>query len=187
MSSNNVVIKIAQPYAVALLDLAKTKKVTERVSQDIRSVQNILSQSEKLKSFFLANPLKTTEAKKQVIIATFGDQISKNTLSFLMILVDRKRIAMLDTISSKYLELAYQMESLTIANINTSIAFNSDQEKLLTEKIKIMTKAKEVKLIVSVDPELIGGFTIQIGSKVIDTSIRGQLRQMASHLDVVAT
>lgn len=178
-------IKIAQPYAVALLELAKTKKVTTRVSQDIQSIQNILSQSDKLKNF-LANPLKTVEAKKEVIIATFGDQISENTLSFLMILVDRKRIAMLDAIASKYLALAYQMESLTIANINTSIALSSDQENLLTEKIKVMTKAKEVKLIVSVDPELIGGFTIQIGSKVIDTSIRGQLRQMASHLDVVA-
>lgn len=104
-----------------------------------------------------------------------------------MILVDRKRIGMLDAIASKYLELAYQMESLTIANINTSIALSPDQETLLTEKIKVMTKAKEVKLIISVEPELIGGFTIQIGSKVIDTSIRGQLRQMASHLDVVVT
>lgn len=186
MSSNNVVIKIAQPYAVALLDLAKTKKVTEKVSQDIQSIQNILAQSDKLKNF-LANPLKTVESKKEVIIATVGDQISENTLSFLMILVDRKRIGMLDAIASKYLELAYQMESLTIANINTSIALSPDQETLLTEKIKVMTKAKEVKLIISVDPELIGGFTIQIGSKVIDTSIRGQLRQMASHLDVVAT
>nr|YP_009027527.1 ATP synthase CF1 delta subunit [Neoporphyra perforata]AGV01093.1 ATP synthase CF1 delta subunit [Neoporphyra perforata]AHB35230.1 ATP synthase CF1 delta subunit [Neoporphyra perforata]AIA19392.1 ATP synthase CF1 delta subunit [Neoporphyra perforata]AIA19810.1 ATP synthase CF1 delta subunit [Neoporphyra perforata]AIA20228.1 ATP synthase CF1 delta subunit [Neoporphyra perforata] len=186
MSSNSVVIKIAQPYAVALLELAKTKKVTEKVSQDIQSIQSILLQSDKLKNF-LANPLKTTEAKKEVIIATFGDQISENTLSFLMILVDRKRIAMLDSISSKYLELAYQMESLTIANISTSIALNSNQENLLTEKIKVMTDSKEVKLIVSVDPELIGGFTIQIGSKVIDTSIRGQLRQMASHLDVLVT
>nr|AIA21272.1 ATP synthase CF1 delta subunit [Pyropia kanakaensis] len=186
MSSNNVVIKIAQPYAVALLELAKTKKATERVSKDIQLVQNTLSQSEKLKNF-LANPLKTVEAKKQVIGATFGDQISENTLSFLMILVDRKRIAMLDTIANKYLELAYQMDSLTIANISTSIALKSDQENLLIEKIKVMTQAKEVKLIISVDPELIGGFTIQIGSKVIDTSIRGQLRQMASHLDVVAT
>nr|ALL97196.1 ATP synthase CF1 subunit delta [Pyropia endiviifolia] len=186
MSSNNVVIKIAQPYAVALLELAKTKKVTKKVSKDIQLVQSILSQSEKLK-IFLANPLKTVEAKKQVIIATFGDQISEHTLSFLMILVDRKRIAMLDTIANKYLKLAYQMESLTIANINTSIALNSEQENLLTEKIKIMTKAKEVKLIISIDPELIGGFTIQIGSKVIDTSIKGQLRQMASHLDMVAT
>lgn len=185
MSSNNVVIKIAQPYALALLELAKTKKATEQVSQDIQSIQNILSQSEKLKNF-LANPLKSIEAKKEVIMATFSNQISENTLSFLMILVDRKRIAMLDAIASKYLELAYQMQSLTIAHIHTSVALNADQENLLTDKIKVMTKAKEVKLIISVDPELIGGFTIQIGSKVIDTSIRGQLRQMASHLDVVA-
>lgn len=52
MSSNNVVIKIAQPYAVALLELAKTKKVTEKVSIDIKLIQNILLQSDKLKNFF---------------------------------------------------------------------------------------------------------------------------------------
>ena len=185
MSSNNVVVKIAQPYAVAMLESANMQKATEEINQDIKLIQDTLLQSAKLKDF-LANPLKTTEAKKQVIIATFSDQISKNTLSFLLVLVDRRRISMLDTIASKYLELAYQMESLTIANISTSIALTSDQENLLTEKIKVMTNAKEVKLIISVDPELIGGFTIQIGSKVIDTSIRGQLRQMASHLDVAA-
>nr|AKE98844.1 ATP synthase CF1 delta subunit [Bangia fuscopurpurea] len=186
MSSNNVVVKIAQPYAVALLELANTKQAIQQINQDIQLIQDILLQSDTLK-IFLANPLKTTESKKQVIIATFADQISDNTLSFLMILVDRKRIAMLDVIASKYLELAYQMESLTIANISTSLALNSDQKSLLTDKIKVMTNAKEVKLMISVDPELIGGFTIQIGSKVIDTSIRGQLRQMASHLDVATT
>nr|NP_053853.1 ATP synthase CF1 delta subunit [Porphyra purpurea]P51243.1 RecName: Full=ATP synthase subunit delta, chloroplastic; AltName: Full=ATP synthase F(1) sector subunit delta; AltName: Full=F-type ATPase subunit delta [Porphyra purpurea]AAC08129.1 ATP synthase CF1 delta chain [Porphyra purpurea] len=185
MSSNNLVAKIAQPYASALLDLANEKKAIEQISQDMKLIKDILLQSGKLK-YFLANPLKTIEAKKQVIAATFGDQISENTLSFLMVLVDRKRISMLDVIAGKYLELAYAMESLTIANISTSIALNSDQENLLIDKIKAMTSAKEVKLVISVDPELIGGFTIQIGSKVIDTSIRGQLKQMASHLDVAA-
>nr|YP_010338314.1 ATP synthase CF1 delta subunit [Bangia atropurpurea]UNJ18264.1 ATP synthase CF1 delta subunit [Bangia atropurpurea] len=185
MSSNNIVIKIAQPYASALLDLANTKNATQQIRQDMKLIEDILLQSAKLKNF-LANPLKTTESKKQVIAATFGDQISEDTLSFLMVLVDRKRISMLDIIASKYLELAYQMESLTIASISTSIALSSAQEKLLSNKIKAMTNAKEVKLIISVNPELIGGFTIQIGSKVIDTSIRGQLRQMASHLDVAA-
>lgn len=185
MSNNNIAVKIAQPYAVALLDLANTKKVTEKVRQDIQLIQDILLQSEKLRSF-LANPLKTVESKKKIILATFGDQISDNTLSFLMILVDRKRVPLLSMIASKYLELASKMESLTIANISTAVAFNSDQVALLTEKIKVMTNAKEVKMVVSVDPELIGGFTIKIGSKVIDTSIRGQLRQMSSHLDIAA-
>nr|YP_009237339.1 ATP synthase CF1 delta subunit [Wildemania schizophylla]AKS28386.1 ATP synthase CF1 delta subunit [Wildemania schizophylla] len=185
MSSNNVAIKIAQPYAIALLELANTKKITEQVNQDIQLIQDVLLKSEKLKNF-LANPLNTVEAKKKIIVATFDNQISENTVSFLMILVDRKRVSMLDVIASTYLALACKMESLTIANISTAIALNSDQENLLIKKIKVMTNAKEVKIVVSVDPALIGGLTIQIGSKVIDTSIRGQLRQMSSHLDVSA-
>nr|YP_009402760.1 ATP synthase CF1 delta subunit [Compsopogon caeruleus]ARX96109.1 ATP synthase CF1 delta subunit [Compsopogon caeruleus] len=49
--------------------------------------------------------------------------------------------------------------------------------------MKQMTGASEVKLKMSIKPELIGGFTIQIGSKIIDTSLQGQLKQIASYLE----
>ena len=42
--------------------------------------------------------------------------------------------------------------------------------------------AKQIKLALKVDPQLIGGFTIEIGSKMIDTSIRGQLKQISTLL-----
>ena len=50
------------------------------------------------------------------------------------------------------------------------------------EKLKKITRAKQIKLALKVDPQLIGGFTIEIGSKMIDTSIRGQLKQISSLL-----
>jgi len=52
----------------------------------------------------------------------------------------------------------------------------------IAEKLKVITGAKQIKLALKVDPTLIGGFTIEIGSKMIDTSIRGQLRQISSLL-----
>ena len=50
------------------------------------------------------------------------------------------------------------------------------------EKLKIITGAKQIKLALKVDPTLIGGFTVEIGSKLIDTSIKGQLKQISTLL-----
>ena len=55
-------------------------------------------------------------------------------------------------------------------------------QKNIAEKLKTITGAKQIKLALKVDPQLIGGFTIEIGSKMIDTSIRGQLKQISSLL-----
>ena len=55
-------------------------------------------------------------------------------------------------------------------------------QKEIAEKLKTITGAKQIKLALKVDPQLIGGFTIEIGSKMIDTSIRGQLKQISSLL-----
>jgi F-type H+-transporting ATPase subunit delta len=51
--------------------------------------------------------------------------------------------------------------------------------------LKKITGAKQIKLALKVDPQLIGGFTIEIGSKLIDTSIRGQLKQISTLLGAV--
>ena len=82
----------------------------------------------------------------------------------------------------KFLELSYKQESIEIAKITSSIQLSAQQQKEIAEKLKVITGAKQIKLALKVDPQLIGGFTIEIGSKMIDTSIRGQLKQISSLL-----
>ena len=53
------------------------------------------------------------------------------------------------------------------------------------KKLKQLTKAREVRLVLTIDPSLIGGFVIKTDSRVIDLSIKGQLQQLAKHLDTV--
>lgn len=102
-----------------------------------------------------------------------------------MVLVDRGRITILQNVAEKYLELAYKLSSITVAKVTTVQALSTDQETALTTKIKAMTQSNEVKLIVEIDEGLLGGFTIQVGSKIIDASLKGKIRQVASHLDVI--
>ena len=55
----------------------------------------------------------------------------------------------------------------------------------LIKKLKVITKAREIRLIITVDPGLIGGFLIQTESKIIDFTVKNQLQQLAKHLDTV--
>merc|ERR1712178_402047 len=109
-------------------------------------------------------------------------QIDGSTLKFLFLLVDRGRIEVLDSIAQKFLELSYKQESIEIAKITSSIQLSAEQQKQIAEKLKVITGAKQIKLALKIDPKLIGGFTIEIGSKMSDTSILGQLKQISNLL-----
>jgi len=176
-----ILSKVAEPYAEALLDLAKSNGSLKETTNDMNIVTQFLANSSDLKKF-LGNPLITKDAKKNVVKDIFGEQIDGSTLKFLLLLVDRGRIEVLESIAQKFLELSYKQESIEIAKITSSIQLSADQQKSIAEKLKKITGAKQIKLALKVDPQLIGGFTIEIGSKMIDTSIRGQLKQISSLL-----
>jgi len=144
-------------------------------------VSQFLANSSDLKKF-LGNPLITKEAKKNVVKDILGEQIDSSTLKFLLLLVERGRIEVLESIAQKFLELSFKQESIEIAKITSSIQLSAQQQKEIAEKLKVITGAKQIKLALKVDPALIGGFTIEIGSKMIDTSIRGQLKQISNLL-----
>jgi F-type H+-transporting ATPase subunit delta len=172
------VSKIAQPYAEALLELANSNKSLKETTNDINIVSQFLANSSDLKKF-LGNPLISREAKRNVLKDVLGEQIDAKTLKFLLLLVDRGRISFLGDVAKKFLELSYKKESIEIAKITSSVQLSADQQKSLAEKLKKITGAKQIKLALKVDPILIGGFTVEIGSKLIDSSLRGQLKQIS--------
>jgi F-type H+-transporting ATPase subunit delta len=178
-----VLSKVAEPYAEALLDLAKSNGTLKETTNDMNIVSQFLANSSDLKKF-LGNPLITKIAKKNVVKDILGEQIDGRTLKFLLLLVERGRIEFLDSIAEKFLELSYKQESIEIAKVISSIQLSAEQQKEIAEKLKVITGAKQIKLALKVDPKLIGGFTIEIGSKLIDTSIRGQLNQIGTLLGV---
>ena len=176
-----VLSKVSVPYAEALLDLAKSNDSLKETTNDMNIVSQFLANSSDLKKF-LGNPLITKDAKKNVVKDILGEQIGDSTLKFLLLLVERGRIEVLESIAQKFLELSFKQDSIEIAKKTSSIQLSAQQQKEIAEKLKVITGAKQIKLALKVDPALIGGFTIEIGSKMIDTSIRGQLKQISALL-----
>jgi len=182
MSEKKISSKIAQPYAEALIDIAVAKSILQEVTSDMKNIKETIRTSSELTNI-LQNPLIDNKSKKNILQQIFDNNINSVTLNFIKLIIDRNRIILLEKICDEFIALAYDKSGITIANVTTSIPFTEKQYNLLIEKIKKLTNSNDVEINVEVDSELIGGFTIQLGSKIIDNSLKGQLQQMASYLN----
>ena len=184
MSVNLLTAKIAVPYARALFDFSIEKNIMHQITADFQNLDTFLSETSELMDY-LTSPVVKTEAKRQILEKTLKSQINTETFKFLMVLVDRDRINLLPAIINNYLELVYETASIKMIEISTASSFTNLQKDSLIQKLKELTSAREIRLVINVDPSLIGGFLIKTDSKVIDFTIKNQLQQLAKHLDTV--
>jgi F-type H+-transporting ATPase subunit delta len=173
--------EVAEPYATALMSLAQSKNLTNEVGDNIRSLLSALDSSEELQQF-LANPVIKAETKKAVISQMIGDEMNPYMRNFLMLLVDRSRILFLDRIGQQYLALLRKLNQVVLAEVTSTVELNDGQKEALVERVKGITHATDVEIQTQIDPSLIGGVIIKIGSQVIDASLRGQLRRIGMSL-----
>lgn len=178
--SNVVDAQVVQPYAQALMSVARSKEMTEQVGEDVRSLLKLL-RSEQLRDF-LANPFVKAEDKKAVLGQIIGESNSY-LRNFTMLLVDRRRILLLEAICQEYLALLRQLNQTVLAEVISAIELTEAQQQAVREKVKSMTNAHEVELDAKIDRDLIGGVIIKVGSQVIDASLRGQLRRLSLSLN----
>ncbi len=181
MRTSSVSQAIVEPYADALMSVAKDQNLVEDFGKDVDLILSVLSSSEDLRKFF-AVPVIDDSAKKQMLTTLFGTQIHSTVLNFLMILIAHRRILFLEAICRQFKALLRKMNNVALAEITSAIPLNSSQEDTLRQKVTSLTKANSVELSVKLNPDLIGGVIIKVGSQVIDASIRGQLRRLSSRL-----
>jgi F-type H+-transporting ATPase subunit delta len=184
MSVNPVTAKIAAPYARALFDFSVEKNIMHQITADFQNLDIFLTKTSELTEY-LNNPIVKNDAKRNVLTKMLKSQVNAETFKFLMVLVERDRINLLNAVISHYLELVYQTASIKMVEVLTAVNFTNAQKDMLIQKLKELTKAREIRLIITEDPSLIGGFLIKTESKVIDFTVKNQLQQLAKHLDTI--
>jgi len=184
MSSNPLAAKIAAPYARALFDFSVEQNIMHQITADFQNLEIFLDESAELMDY-LNNPIVSNNSKREVLTKTLQSQVNTETFKFLMVLVNRDRIGLLKSVITNYLELVYETASIKMIEVSTAFAFTNSQKNMLIKKLKELTNAREIRLVITVDPSLIGGFLIKTQSKVIDFTIKNQLQSLAKHLDAV--
>ncbi len=184
MSGNPLASKIATPYARALFDFSVEKNIMHQITADFQNLEIFLNETPELTEY-LNNPIVSEDAKCQILTKTLKSQVNAETFKFLMVLVKRDRINLLKSVIANYLELVYEAASIKMIEVSTAYPFANLQKNTLIQKLKDLTNAREIRLVITVDSSLIGGFLIKTESKVIDFTIKNQLQKLAKHLDTV--
>jgi len=184
MSGNPLASKIAAPYARALFDFSVEKNIMHQITADFQNLEIFLEKTAELTEY-LNNPLVSQNAKREILTKTLQSQINNETFKFLMVLVDRDRINLLKSVIANYLDFVYETASIKMIEVSTAFPFTNLQKNTVIQKLKELTNAREIRLIINVEPNLIGGFLIKTESKVIDFTIKNQLQKLAKHLDTV--
>ncbi|MEC4804478.1 MAG: ATP synthase F1 subunit delta [Jaaginema sp. PMC 1079.18] len=172
---------IAEPYAQALMSIAQSKDLTNRFGEIFRSLEALMDESAELREFIL-NPVIEAGNKKAILRRILGDDTPVELTNFVMLLVDKRRIMFLGDIAQQYLERLRKLNNTVLAEVRAAKELSADQEQAIRDRVKAMTNAQEVELKTEVDPSLLGGVIIKVGSQVVDASLRGQLRRIGMRL-----
>ena len=172
---------ITTPYAEALLQVSEANGDTSQVVDEARQLLALWKQSPELRAA-MASPVLETDSKKAALTSLFSEQISPAFLNLLKLLSDRGRIGYLDAVLERLLELYREQNSISLATLTSAAPLSPEQQASLIEKVKQVAGTEQVEIDLHVDPALIGGFVLRVGSKVIDASLAGQVRRLGLSL-----
>tara|TARA_B100000513_G_scaffold189196_3_gene112743 strand:+ start:278 stop:835 length:558 start_codon:yes stop_codon:yes gene_type:complete len=173
--------EIAEPYTQAMMSIAESHKITRLVEQDCKTVLQILKDSSELRAF-ISSPVIKDEDKKSVLNKILGKNTHQYFRNFVMLLIEKRRIALLEATCQRYIDLARKLTNTVLAKVTVTTEISEEQRSAISDKIKGLTGAESVEMEIGKDPDLIGGFIIKIGSQVFDASLRGQLRRISVSL-----
>jgi F-type H+-transporting ATPase subunit delta len=182
MKDSLVTSQIAEPYAQALMAIAKSGDLVDTFSGSVGDLLDTLKSSPELGSV-LSSPVVPGASKKAILRQLLNDQIHPYMMNFLLVLVDRGRIAFVEGICKQYQALVRELKQTVLAEVISAVPLSEDQQSAVCAKVQAMTGAQQVELEMTQDADLIGGVVIKVGSQVIDASLRGQLRRIGLKLN----
>src|ERR1700722_18232814 len=171
---------IVNRYANALVDvvLAPGSDVTPaQAAEQLRSFAAALRSSPELR-VLMASPAVAT-ARKRIVIRRIAEalQLGRVARNFLLVLLDHRRAVALPDMIDAFEVILDERLGIVRVNVQSAAELTPAQQEALTGHLAKLA-GKQVRLRPSVDPELIGGVTARIGSKVYDGSVQGRLAGM---------
>ena len=177
-NSAGIQASLAGRYASALFDLASEKGTVTAVESDLEKLAQALAESPELAAV-TTNP-KVTRTQSQAALGSAGKVLglSELTANFLGVLAGNRRLGELGNVIRAFRAIAAAQRGEITAEVTSAHALTDAQLDALRTKLTAR-EGRTVKISTKVDPELLGGLVVTIGSKRIDGSIRTRLNSLA--------
>ena len=177
-TSGGIRASLAGRYASALFDLALGERQIDAVGRSLDTLAQALLDSKEFAEL-VASPLVSRDQAGQAFAAlgpTLG--LDPLTINFLGVLARNGRKSQLRSVIRAYKRLAAEHRGETSADVITAHALNDDQLAALKQQLRARA-GRDVAIEATVDPHILGGIVVKLGSQMIDASIRTKLNRLA--------
>ena len=166
-------------YANALFEAARDKGKLEPVGEQLTALVEAEREVPELREL-LRNPQLDPRARRAALedVLTGTDDLLRN---FLLVLADKGRAGQLEEIAAEFERLVAENEGIVHAQLTTAVELSDDEAGKLLQQIE-QASGRKVEATRTVDPELIGGIVLQVGSHRLDASVRGRLDRLRRQL-----
>ena len=177
-NSGGIQASLAGRYATALFGLARDEKQLEAVGASLSTVRAALRESDDFRALTTSPLISRDQAVKAVAATAEVMRVDPITSNFLGVLAQNRRLSQLDQVIRAFNMLAARHRGETTAEITSAHALSDDQVAALKQNLRTRI-GRDVAVDLSVDPAILGGLVVKIGSQMIDGSIRTKLNTLA--------
>jgi F-type H+-transporting ATPase subunit delta len=180
-----IVEGVAGRYASALFDLAGENAKVADVEKDLGAFQSLLDASPDLYRLVRSPVISANDQRRAITAVLERAGIGGLAANFLKLVTNNRRLFVIQDIIKVYRALAAKARGEVSAEVTSAVALNDEQIKILKDTLKASV-GKDVTLQSRVDPSLLGGLIVKVGSRMIDSSLKTKLQNMKVALSEVS-
>lgn len=176
--SGGIQASLAGRYAIALFELARDEKQIDTVASSLATLRRALVESDDFRAL-LNSPLLGREEQARAVGAVIG-QLGVDTLTgnFVGVLAQNRRLSKLADVIRAFNLLAARHRGEITAEVTSARPLADDQVEAIKQHLRARM-GRDITVDLSVDPAILGGLVVKVGSQMIDSSIRTKLNTLA--------
>lgn len=178
-NSGGIQASLAGRYATALFDLARESKAIDSVGKSLAGLEAALAGSADFAALTSSPLLSRTAAAKAVAAVAKSMKLDGLTTRFLGVLAQNRRLGQLGPVIGSYKVLAAAHRGEATAEVTSAHPLDAAQVAALKKQLRTKV-GRDVAVDLKVDPAILGGLVVKIGSQMIDSSIRTRLNTLAN-------
>jgi len=177
-TSGGIQASLPGRYATALFELARDAKAIDTVEASLGKVRAAIDDVADFKALISSPLVARGDAKKAVAATATAMKIDATTANFLGVLAENRRLNVLPQVIRAFRTLAANHRGETTAEVTSAHPLDAAQVSALKQALRSRV-GRDVNVDLSVDPSLLGGLVVRIGSQMIDSSIKTRLNSLA--------
>ena len=173
---------VAGRYALALFALAQEQRSTDQVASDLNNFDWIIAGSPDMQRLVRSPVFTAAEQTKAINKVLEKAGISGIAANFIRLVASKRRLFAIGDMIKTYGALNDAARGVTRAEVTAAHELDASQLSALKAQLTDITKGKSVEVAVKVDPAIIGGLIVKLGSRMVDGSIRTKLNSIRSRM-----